>query len=121
MRLDMLLCFQWNVFNIHLQMLSDYTLIWFIEIKWHGKLITCMVKHRPLMYKKKCENTFEILRSERTFLMDLYIYCVKKYHVHFRIIYTMNAEDIFRSSIGCEIMLMIKARIRLIFSRYNMQ
>ena len=31
----------------------------------------------------------------------------------------MNAEDIFRSSIGCEIMLMIKARIRLIFSRYN--
>ena len=30
----------------------------------------------------------------------------------------MNAEDIFRSSIGCEIMLMIKARIRLIFSRY---
>ena len=32
--------------------------------------------------------------------------------------YTMNDEDIFRSSIGCEIMLMIKARIRLIFSRY---
>ena len=31
----------------------------------------------------------------------------------------MNAEDIFRSSIGCEIMLMIKARIRLIFSRYT--
>ena len=31
----------------------------------------------------------------------------------------MNAEDIFRCSIGCEIMLMIKARIRLIFSRYN--
>ena len=30
----------------------------------------------------------------------------------------MNAEDIFRSSIGCENMLMIKARIRLIFSRY---
>ena len=44
---------------------------------------------------------------------------VKKYHVHFCIIYTMNAEDIFRSLIGCEIMLMIKARIRLIFSRYN--
>ena len=32
----------------------------------------------------------------------------------------MNAEDIFRCSIGCEIMLMIKARIRLIFSRYKM-
>ena len=31
----------------------------------------------------------------------------------------MDAEDIFRSSVGCEIMLMIKARIRLIFSRYN--
>ena len=30
----------------------------------------------------------------------------------------MNAEDIFRCSIGCEIMLMIKARIRLKFSRY---
>ena len=39
--------------------------------------------------------------------------------MHFRISYTMNAEDIFRSSIGCEIMLMIKARIRLIFSRYT--
>ena len=39
--------------------------------------------------------------------------------MHFRICYTMNAEDIFRSSIGCEIMLMIKARVRLIFSRYN--
>ena len=31
----------------------------------------------------------------------------------------MNAEDIFRCSIGCEIMLMINARIRLIFSRYS--
>ena len=31
----------------------------------------------------------------------------------------MNAEDIFRNSIGCEIMLMIKARIRLLFSRYT--
>ena len=30
-----------------------------------------MVKHKPLMYKK-CEKTFEILRSEITFLMDLY-------------------------------------------------
>ena len=38
--------------------------------------------------------------------------------MHFRISRTMNAEDIFRCSIGCEIMLMIKARIRLIFSRY---
>ena len=38
--------------------------------------------------------------------------------MYFRISYKMNAEYIFRSSIGCEIMLMIKARIRLIFSRY---
>ena len=30
-----------------------------------------MVNHTPLMYKK-CEKTFEILRSEITFLMDLY-------------------------------------------------
>ena len=35
--------------------------------------------------------------------------------MHFRISRTMDAEDIFRCSIGCEIMLMIKARIRLIF------
>ena len=48
----------------------------------------------------------------------IYIYCVKKYHVHFRVSRTINAEVIFRCSIGCEIMLMIKARIRLIFSRY---
>ena len=41
--------------------------------------------------------------------------------MHFRISRTMNAEDIFRCSIGCEIMLMIKARIRLIFSRYNIR
>ena len=32
-----------------------------------------MVKHRPFMYKK-CKKAFEILRSEITFLMDLYIY-----------------------------------------------
>ena len=48
-------------------MLSEYTLISFIEIKWHEKFVTCMLKHRPLLYKKKCENTFEILRSEITF------------------------------------------------------
>ena len=34
-----------------------------------------MVKHRPLIYKK-CEKTFEILRSEITFLMDLYVQTV---------------------------------------------
>ena len=54
-------------------MLSDYTLIWFIETKWHENLITCMVEHRPKIIEKICEKTFEILRSEMTFLMDLYI------------------------------------------------
>ena len=50
-KMCMLLCFYWNILNIHIQMLSDYTLISFIEIKWHENSITCMVKHRPLMYK----------------------------------------------------------------------
>ena len=44
----------------------------------------------------------------------IYIYCAKS-----TTCISVNDEDIFRSSIGCEIMLMIKARIRLIFSRYN--
>ena len=52
-----------DIFNIHIQKLSDYTLILFIETKWHDDLITCMVKHGPLIYLKKCEKTFEILRS----------------------------------------------------------
>ena len=47
MCLSMLLCFYWNAFNIHIQLLSDYTLILFIETKWHDNLITCMEKHRP--------------------------------------------------------------------------
>ena len=41
------------------------------ETKWHELLITCMVKHRPLMYNKNVKKTFEVLRSEITFLMDL--------------------------------------------------
>ena len=57
-------------------MLSDYTLIWFIETKVHDNLIACMVKLRSFMYLKKCEKTFEILRSEITFAMDLYIHIV---------------------------------------------
>ena len=57
--------------------------------------------------------------ANRALYSGIYVYYVKKYHVHFRISHTMNAEDIFRSSIGCEIMLMIKVRIRLIFSRYT--
>ena len=31
-------------------------------------------KHRPLKYNKNVKKTFEILRSEITFLMDLYIH-----------------------------------------------
>ena len=27
--------FKWN-FDIHIQLLPDYTLIWFIETKWHN-------------------------------------------------------------------------------------
>ena len=41
-------------------------------MKWHDNLIKCMVKHRPLMYNRNVKKTFEILRSEITFVMDLY-------------------------------------------------
>ena len=44
MYLGMLLWFYSNVFNIHIQMLSDYTLIRFIEMIWHEVSVTCMVK-----------------------------------------------------------------------------
>ena len=54
----------WNVFKIHIQMLSDKYFD-MIYKKWHENYNTCMVKHRPLMYNAK--KTFEILRSEITF------------------------------------------------------
>ena len=38
-------CIYSNIFNIYIQMLSDYTLIWFIETKWHKLLIIRIVKH----------------------------------------------------------------------------
>ena len=59
----MLLCFLWNIFDIYIQMLSDNL------SKYNGMILNspCIVKHRPLMYTKKCEKTFEILRSEITF------------------------------------------------------
>ena len=53
---------------------------------------------------------------------DIYIYCAIKYHdpsCSSVLENTMNAEDIFKCSIRCEIMLMIKAWMRLIFSTYN--
>ena len=52
-------------------MLSDNTLIQFIEIKWHENSITCIVKHRSFMYKNVKKKTFEILNNEITFLMNL--------------------------------------------------
>ena len=39
--------FHWNIFDIHIQLLPDYTLIWFIETKWHKHFIIRIVKHRP--------------------------------------------------------------------------
>ena len=39
----------------------------------HENFITCMVKHRSLMYNKNVKKTFEIMRSEITFLMDLWV------------------------------------------------
>ena len=50
MYLSMLFCFYWNVFNIHIQMMSDDTLLLFLKIKWLDNSITCMVKHGPLTY-----------------------------------------------------------------------
>ena len=46
-----------------------------------------MVKHRPLM-SKIVDKTFEILRSEITFLMDLYIFiCYFYLHLNNLIVY----------------------------------
>ena len=57
----------------------------------------------------RAQNTFHHnprLRGPVSSIIYMYRdFCVKKFHVHYRRIYTMNAEDIFRSSIGCEIML----------------
>ena len=44
--------FHWNVFDIYVQMLSDRTLVLFLETKWHDNLIICILKHSPLMYNK---------------------------------------------------------------------
>ena len=42
------------------------------------------------MYNKKCEKTFEILRSEITSLMDLYIPCIQLHIEFYYFIYTEN-------------------------------
>ena len=44
--------FHWNIFDTYIQLLPDYTLIWFIETNWHKHLIIRVVKHRPLMYNR---------------------------------------------------------------------
>ena len=44
--------FHWNIFDTYIQLLPDYTLIWFIETKRHKHSIICVIKHRPLMYNK---------------------------------------------------------------------
>ena len=58
MHTGMLFCFHWNVFKYAVVFLlerffigTDYMVDMFKEIKWHDNSITCMVKHRPLMYK----------------------------------------------------------------------
>ena len=35
--------FHWNIFGIYIQLLPKYTLIWFIEAKWHTLLIIRIV------------------------------------------------------------------------------
>ena len=67
MYLKYVVVFHWNIFDIYIQLLPDYTLIWFIETKWHRRLIIRIVKHRPKMYNKNVKKTFETLRSEITF------------------------------------------------------
>ena len=51
--------FHWNIFDINIQLLPDYTLILVMETKWHKQLIIRIVKHRPYMYNKNKKKTFE--------------------------------------------------------------
>ena len=63
MYLKYVVVFYWNIFDIYIQLLPDYTLILFMETKWHKQPIIRIVKHRPYIYNeivKKCEKTFEI-------------------------------------------------------------
>ena len=71
----MLLCFHWNVFKVcccvfigkylkhfccfSLEFISNFysnVVLLYVDMiyrtKWHDNFITCMVKHRPLMYNK---------------------------------------------------------------------
>ena len=52
MYLKYVVVFHRNIFDIYIQLLPDYTLIWFIVTKRHKHLIIRIEKHRPLMYNK---------------------------------------------------------------------
>ena len=58
MYLKYVVVFHRNTFDIYIQLLPDYTLIRFIETKWHKHLIIRIVKHRPLMYNKNVKKNF---------------------------------------------------------------
>ena len=63
MYLKYVVVFHWNIFDVYISLLPDYTLIWFIETKWHRHLIIRIVKHIPYMYNKNVKKTLDILRS----------------------------------------------------------
>ena len=60
MYLKYVVVFHWNIFHIYIQLLPDYTLILFMETKWHKQSIIRIVKYRPYMYTNNVKKTFEI-------------------------------------------------------------
>ena len=60
MYLKYVVVFNWNITNIYLQLLPDYTLILFMETKWHKQLLIGIVKHRIYMYNKMWKNLWNI-------------------------------------------------------------
>ena len=60
-----------------------------------------MVKLRPFMYLKKCEKTFEILRSEITFLMDLYMHIACKKTIMYLILLFIGIGMHYASVLSC--------------------
>ena len=47
MYLKYVVVIHWNIFDIHMQLLPDYMLKWFIETKSHNYLIIRIVKLQP--------------------------------------------------------------------------
>ena len=70
MYLKYVVVFHWNIFNIYIQLLPDYSLILFMETKWHKQFIIRFVKYRPYIYNK---NVKKLLKYSvvNNFLMDL--------------------------------------------------